>query len=200
MQEPQRDSFGFFRPPSRHNAYKRHDPGLFRWCDGALTGITSNDPGWRHDLACHSQATIFSQKERTDHLLAVDLDATTVDLPYGNHRWGTLAFEHIPVSNHTAKPTYSKITVAGLEDEIAAPGSSDIVNQILPTCYDYTKQLDQQQQEIQPDKVSAGLIGNLPILISLAAFSAPPNRLGQVLERHVRLHQWIPHNLPPGRG
>ena len=181
------------------NAYKRHNPSLFRWDGGSMTSITSNDSGWQQNPACHSQATIFSQKERTDHLLAVGLDATTVNLPHGHHRWGTLFFEHSRAPNRSAKHMYSKVDLQGTENEIAAPGSPNIVNQILPKCYDYTKKIDEQGEEVPPDMISVGLIGSLPILFSLAAFSAPPNGLGQVLEGYVRRNQWIHHNHPSGR-
>lgn len=200
IQGPQHDDLGHFRPPSRGDAYRKGPLDLFRWQDGDMTKIATNGSGWRQDRGLYCVATLFSQQDRTDHLLAVDLDATSVDLlPSGNHRWSTLSFEHIPVQSPNARPTYSKITMQGPEGKMAAPGSAHIVNQILPKDYDYAKQINEQGREIEPTLRSAGLIGNLSVLIALAVFSAPKNQLRQILEEHVQMNQWVPHQYPTGR-
>lgn len=201
VQAPRSDTHGYFWPPTVPLAYHRNPPGLFRWKDGNLTPMTTNDPGWQPNLVCHSRATVFSQQDKTDHLLAVELDATTVPIPHDNHRWDTLHFEHIavPGQSQAAKPPYySKINMQGIEGKIAAPASNRIVNQILPHCYNYVRELH-GHVEIEATKSSAGLIGSLPILISLAAFSAPLDLLRQTLQNHVRRNTWISHTHPLGR-
>ena len=87
----------------------------------------------------------------------------------------------------------------GIKDRIAAPASDNIVNQILPKCYDYKPQLNPQGQAIPPTRTHTGLIGSLPILISLAAFSAHESLLQKTLQEHVQMNEWIPHGHPTGR-
>ena len=99
----------------------------------------------------------------------------------------------------SSPPYYLKIDLDGMEGETAAPMSSHLVNQLLPRCYNYTMYIDSEDCKIPPTKTSAGLIGDLPILIAMVAFSAPPSLLPIVLAEHVRMNQWIPHQWPTGR-
>ena len=204
------DNLGYFMPPSSHKAYTRNRRSLFRWTDGRVTSATDIHTGPKQDLEstlfCHSQATVFSQQDRTDHLLAVDCDATVVDLPHKNHRWSCLSFNYVSLNDVKSKNTtsdsrtyYSQIDLFGTEGRTAAPISSHLVSQLLPRCYDYMARIDSNGIEIPPTTISAGLTGNLPILIALAAFSAPLRNLRTVLEENLRLNQWIPHSFPTGR-
>lgn len=199
VQPPRHSGLGCFLPPTWSTAYEKKNPNLFRWSLGRLTCISPNDPAWTTTGTLHSEVTIFSQQDSTDHLLAVGIDATGVDLTDGNHRWAVLSFRYIQVPNQPAGNVYSKLDLQGTEKKIASPGSRNLVNELLPECYDYSFQLDEQGQKIPPRQTSVGLIGNIPILIALAAFSAHPSRLRQTLESSVRLRQWVPHGNPSGR-
>ncbi|KAL8723014.1 MAG: hypothetical protein Q9225_000631 [Loekoesia sp. 1 TL-2023] len=78
---------------------------------------------------------------------------------------------------------------------MAAPGSPHWMPQLVPAIYDY----DPGQATTRPSPPSsAGLIGYLPILFALPAFSAQPHMLSQVLTRHLRPNTWLPHNYPHG--
>ena len=49
------------------------------------------------------------------------------------------------------------------------------------------------------NRVNAGLIGKLPLLIAIAAFSAPRAHLIDVLTNCIRPSEWRPHAFPSGR-
>ena len=136
VQSPRYDTIGFFRPPTISKAFQRGTLSLFRWSNGRMTRITPVDTGWSQNRLCYSEATIFSQQDHTDHLLAVGCDATKMDLPHANHRWDVLSFKRVPVPMKTSSspPYYSKIDLDGMEGETAAPMSSHLVNQLLPRC------------------------------------------------------------------
>ena len=81
VQSPRYDTIGFFTPPTISKAFQRGTLSLFRWSNGRMTRITPVDRGWSQNRLCYSEATIFSQQDHTDHLLAVGCDAAKVDLP-----------------------------------------------------------------------------------------------------------------------
>jgi len=144
----------------------------------------------------HSAATIFSQKGDTDHLLAVDFNATLTDVASYAPGWRVLSFDHIPKPNTTA--TYSSINTLGEERHLAARGSPAWMGQLMPHVYDYQRTaLD--GLPVPSETTSAGLIGNLPILVGLAAFSAPKNSLIAVLSSSVIPRAWVRHTRPTGR-
>ena len=119
---------------------------------------------------------MFTQRPDTDHLLAVGYDAQQ-KLVAGHRRWRILSFDHVPKD---AKSTYSSVTLSGAEPRLAAPGSPDWLPQLLPVIYDY-QNIDKTGNPVPSKTSSAGLIGSLPLLLALAAFSAPPESLGAAL-------------------
>ena len=64
--------------------------------------------------------------------------------------------------------------------------------QLLPKVYDL---------KTGPPRIQAGLVGSLPILLSLAAFSAPPPYLLGVFRNSLIPGAWRPHQYqyPAGR-
>ncbi|KAL8950383.1 MAG: hypothetical protein Q9222_003581 [Ikaeria aurantiellina] len=139
---------------------------------------STKPPKW----AKFETATIFTQFDDTHHLLAVLFDAEqehVVEHPGG---WKVLSFDHIP---QDIQRTYSSVDILGDKKQLAARGSADWVPQLVPEIYNY----DATQNPIRT--ASAGLIGKLPILFALPAFSARPERLSQVLTGHMR-----PNSIP----
>jgi len=182
---------GFFLPPDRKEAFDKGNATYFRWQHGRMS--TFSDVS---DLTPYSAATIFSQKDDTDRLLAVHFDALTRDVASYHSGWRDLSFDHLPKQDTSA--TYSFINLIGGEKRLAAGGSSAWIGQLLPSEYDYHR--------TTPDgylmhslTASAGLIGSLPILIGLAAFSAPKESLTAVLTSSIKPKAWRRHNLPTGR-
>ena len=140
----------------------------------------------------YSVATIFTQNPDTPHLLVVPFDAGRMDARRNAGGWRPLTFDHKRIGN--TQHTYSALTPLGNRQHIAAPGSRHWMPQLLPRVYDYQPQPGTQ-------RVNAGLIGSLPLLFALAAFSAPPSQLTGVLETCIRPGVWQAHQFqyPAGR-
>lgn len=141
-----------------------------------------------------SEVTVFTQMPDTPHLLAVSCDATAVNVS-DQHVWLPLSFQHVRIGNSDTK--YSSIQVAGSQRHLAAPGARQWVPQLLPTIYDYSR-TDHQGQSLSTSITSAGLIGSLPLLLALAAFSGPENQLDMILTQCLRRGVWASHTYARG--
>lgn len=159
-----------------------------------MTAIAANDPVRRLSLTPHSVATVFTQCPDTPHLLAVNFDAQTRDVREQQGGWKVLSFRHIEKDPNN---TYSSLDLLGDQAHLAAHGSQNWVPQLLPNVYDY-QEVDLLGRPISPKTRSAGLIGSLPLLIALAAFSAPQDVLADAL-RSIQPGEWHPHGHPSGR-
>ncbi|KAL9594934.1 MAG: hypothetical protein Q9179_005183 [Wetmoreana sp. 5 TL-2023] len=178
----------YWAPPNRKNAYHRNNTRaeLFRWIGGRVQVPAANDVSRQRKLDAYQYAvaTVFTQFPDTDHLLAVPFHAETrnVDEVYGG--WKVLSFNHV---QHGTNRTLSQVDLAGDQARLAAPGSGEWMPQLLPRIYDYDSNLT-------PDRTtSAGLVGSLPILFALPAFSARQDELSQVLRTCLRPNKWLPH-------
>jgi len=185
------DKNGFFLPPDRKAALDKGNATYFRWQHGRMS--TFSDVS---DLTQYSAATIFSQKDDTDRLLGVDFDALTRDVASYYSDWRDLSFDHLPKQDTSA--TYSSINLFGEEKHLAAGGSPEWMDQLLPYEYNYQRTTP-KGYPMPSTTTSAGLIGSLPILIGLAAFSAPKESLTAVLTSSIKPKAWRRHNLPTGR-
>ncbi|CAL8584214.1 hypothetical protein XPA_009817 [Xanthoria parietina] len=179
----------FWAPPNRKNAYLRHRDRarLFRWQGGRMTQITTESLD--KEQPPYGAATIFTQWRDTNHLLAVTFDAEEKNVAEDYGGWKVLSFEHKPLG---PQGTYSSVGVAGDQQQLAAPGSRAWTPQLLPTIYDYDPNPN------LPQPVSAGLIGDLPLLFALPAFSAQPHQLSYVLTHFMQPNEWYRHDLPHG--
>ena len=189
-QPPRHESHGFWAPPNISTGYTRRPGFIFRWTSGHMTHIRPNDPVSRSLHQPHSAATVFTQNPDTPHLLVVPFDAqrtNVVEYPGG---WRPLIFHHVRIGN--TQRTYSAVSANGDRQHIAALGSPHWMPQLLPTVYNY---------QAGSARIQAGLIGSLPLLIALAAFSAPPNVLVGVLTSCIQPMSWRPHQFqyPAGR-
>ncbi|KAL8855678.1 MAG: hypothetical protein Q9178_007689 [Gyalolechia marmorata] len=156
-----------------------------------MTDITAKDLDKKKNYLSYSIATIFTQYKDTNHLLAVTFDAEKRDVREEYGGWKVLSFDHIVVpQDGTQRTYYSSVGVAGAERQLAAPGSPTWIGQLLPSIYDYDSG--------EPQRTSGGLIGNLPLLFALPAFSAQPDRLSHVLTSCMKPNKWQRHNLPHG--
>lgn len=186
-------------PPTRRNAFI-HDPEIqYRWAGGRITQLSTDDPVRNFQWHKFDVATVFTQRPYTDHLLAVPADAEVTDVDRLAAPWMNLHFHHKPVQSNTRR-TYSFLETVAPEQHIAAPGSPTWVGQLLPPVYDYQYTLDKQERQILPSKEHAGLIGRLPLLLALAAFTAPPSYLNDALLGSVIPGGWRPFlGVPDGR-
>lgn len=165
-------------PPTIRNAFSSGDLNLFRWSGGIIRQIRQASP-----LGAHfDSATVFSHHHYTGHLLAVELDAQEIDVASTDQGWRELSFNHEPEGN--SGRTYSYVDVLGLEEKIAAP-SRHLIRQLLPPIYNC--------QHADPSVTNAGLIGSLPILLAMAAFTAAPDQLATVFTHYVQPGVWLNH-------
>ena len=184
-------------PPNVRNAYNSEAETLYRWEGGRITRVTSQESARLGSREIFAEATVFTQMTGTPHLLAVPFDAekkNVRDHPVG---WRPLSFNHVPAHGDTRR-TYASIVYLGDEALIAGPASPLIVGQLLPSVYDYVPSIDSNNRPIPSERDHAGLIGSLPILLALAAFSAPPGLLHQTLTQYVSPGTWIPHSFQRG--
>ena len=155
-----------------------------------MTSVAPTDPIRRALHQTYNAATVFTQNPDTPHLLVVPFDAQLSHAYLNNGGWRPLVFHHVRIGN--TQRTYSAVSAVGDRQHIAAQGSPHWMPQLLPWVYDY---------QAGSPRIQAGLIGNLPLLIALAVFSAPPAALGGVLTNCLRPGAWQPHQYrwPAGR-
>ena len=189
-QNAQHGSHGYWSPPTIRTGYTQRSRSLFNWRGGLMTPIIANEVVNYPLGRIHSAATIFTQNPDTPHLLVVPFDARTGDIYRYPGGWRPLTFNHVRIEN--TQRIYSAVSAGGNRQHIAARGSSHWMPQLLPKVYD-----DQSQNT----RIQAGLIGSLPLLIALAAFSASASFLELVLTSCVQPQRWQPHQYqyPAGR-
>lgn len=180
----------YWSPPDIRTAYTHRGSILFRWHGGTMTHVLANNSIGHALHHIHSAATVFTQNPDTPHLLIVPYDARLRHANLNPGGWRPLVFRHVRIGN--TQHTYSAVLANGDCQHIAAPGSPHWMPQLLPRVYDY---------QTGPHRTQAGLIGSLPLLIALAAFSAPSTALVGVLPASVRPRRWMPHqhHYPAGR-
>ena len=136
----------------------------------------------------------------------VDFDAgrqLTFDVGGGGKRkWRHLSFgdaslplEAPPSSNKPFSMTrdlhYTSVSFEELASKPRNALPAHMVPQLLPKRYRHIGLFGK--------KATAGVVGSLPLLIALAAFSAPREYLTDVLTNSIRPGRWVPHDYPCGR-
>lgn len=187
----------FWLPPDIKEAYNRDNGPLLRWKGGRMALVENNDPVrqiYSQPRFLYSAATVFTQRPDTDHLLAVGFDAETRDVNDAPNPWTVLSFDHIPNGRNY---TYSSLGLMGSQQHLAAPGSVQWLPQLMPAIYDY-QEVNTDGRPDPSTTQSAGLIGSLPLLLALAAFSAPRDSLAAAFAC-VQPGTWQPHHFHSGR-
>ena len=189
-QPAQHGTHGFWSPPTIRTGYIKKSSTLFHWRGGNVTPIETHDVN-HHPLGqLYSAATVFTQNPDTPHLLVVPFNAQTRHVCQYPGGWKPLTFRHVRIEN--TQNIYSALSANGDRQHIATLGSSKWMPQLLPKVYD-----DQSRST----KKQAGLIGSIPLLIAIAAFSAPISFLSSVLSSCVQPGRWQQHQhqYPAGR-
>lgn len=178
IQAPQQNKRFRWVPPTTRNALKSGELYIFLWLGGRIRQLGRAQP-----LGAHfDSATVFTHHNYTGHLLAVELDAQEIDVASTDQGWRELSFHHEQEGN--SGRAYSYVDVLGLEEKIAAP-STHLMTQLLPSIYNC--------QQVDPSVTNAGLIGSLPILLAMAAFTAAPAHLATVFTHYVQPGVWQNH-------
>ena len=187
---------GFFFPPNQSDALTTGSKYLFRYRDPVFREVAPSDPVRGQLTEPYGAATVFSQATDTAHLLAVPFDARTRDIRGTDYNWRCLGFEHIPVQNR-GTGTYASLDFVG--EKKCLPAVVSAWKKLIPPPYRY-QQTDDNGNPIPSETTCAGLIGSLPLLVALAAFSAQPSELPNALttSRSTTGH-WVPHSYNTGR-
>ena len=186
-QPPQLGPHSPWSPPNIRTGFTTRSINFFLWKGGNMTHFEHNYPIGQALGQVHSAATIFTQHPDTPHLLVVPFDARIGHVYQYPGGWTPLVFRHVSVG---ITQSYSAVLANGDRQHIAAPGSPHWMPQLLPRVYDY---------QSGSTRVQAGLVGSIPLLIALAAFSAPQTFLPTVLTSCLQLRKWLPHRYPSGR-
>ena len=189
-QRAQHGTHGFWSPPTIRTGYTTRSSSLFHWRGGTMTYIAAHEITHHLLGQIHSAATVFTSHPDTPHLLVVPFDARRRDVDEYPGAWRPLTFRHVRIVD--TQGTYSAVSANGDRQYIATRGSSRWMPQLLPRVYD---------NQSRSTRTQAGLIGSIPLLIALAAFSAPISFLQAVLTNCVRPQRWLPHQYqyPAGR-
>ena len=182
---------GFFLPPNRRDGYVTKSGHIFQYQNNGFQ-IPVNTVNIQGEI--YGSATVFSQATKTDHLLAVPFDARTKDVSNHVHDWRSISFEH---KTRNSASTYASLEFIGPEDNLPAP-VPQVLEQLIPPPYRF-RNVNSEGNSIPPTTIFGGLIGNLPLLIALAAFSAVPSALSATLRNSIRGGKWQSHTYNTGR-
>ena len=186
---------GFFLPPNQKNGFTTRSERLLRYKDRLFHEVAQDDPVREQLPKPYKAATVFSQATRTDHLLTVPFDAREKDVNVQTFEWRNLSFEYLPAQNGG---TLASLVFVGDQEHLPAR-VPELWQRLIPHPYRYQK-TDKNGNPTQPDTTFAGLIGCLPFLVALAAFSARQDMLIPTL-RNLRstTGRWVAHNYSTGR-
>ena len=185
---------GFWTPPDVCDAFFRGPMTAFRWQNGCFSRLSvPTTTGKAKD--CLRCATVFTQMPSTPHVLAVDFDAELSSVKEAPGGWKILSFDHVKAQESDA--VLLSIQLFGSERHIAAPCPPHL-RQILPSVYDWQAELDTEGRRVTKPPIFGGFVGKLPLLIALAAFSAPPSWLERTLMQCIRPGAWVPHSQESG--
>ena len=182
---------GFFLPPDRIDGYKKSGPSQwFRFKNGNFTLMPAFYMSLEIYIAAeiYSAATVFSKAPGTDHLLMVPFDARTINVLSYKYGWRSLSFDH---KRRNSSSSFASLESIGEKQTLPAPVPPSW-KQLIPAPYRF-ENTDEFGKPIEPTTSFGGLIGSLPLLIALVAFSAVPEKLETVLRDHIRNGKWLPH-------
>ncbi len=176
-------------PPKTKEELEVANPLLYRWTGGEAATLTRQSLPRQFEFKRHSVASVFVQTE-SRHLLCTNINAAEVDVKNSKNatKWSRLFFDHERNAQDRSE-YFTALVFAGGQELTAAPMSSNCMPQLIPDVYNNENST----------RKNAGVIGKLPLLIALAAFSARREHLREVLTRSLRPGRWVLHGHESGR-
>lgn len=185
-----------WEPPLRRDEYATCKfSTLYRWRNGQVTLSSDKDYQYNLNPFLYRSATVFYCSAGEKYFLAVDSDARVLDVSLVPGNWEGLGFDLI---KNKQGDTFSYLKVHPNQQRLPAPSSKSWMPHLLPAEYDFDPAA-KQSTLLEANYLPAGLVGNLPLLLSLAAFSARANLLNKALCTSIQPRSWKSHNLPIGR-
>ena len=187
---------GGWKPPTWAVGLRTVEHGrLYRWqsgvaspisqTDAAYTAIVQNPVGYQY-----STATVFTQAPSSQEFLAVNFDARWKNID-PDHRWEKLMFRHVP-SPAGQEYYYSDLGIGSLRNShfLATLSNADWQHDLFPAAMHCDG-----NHAFANGRRNAGLIGELPYLLAVIAFSGPRQNLLNILHfclqssQHLTLSQ-----------
>ena len=179
---------GGWKPPTWALGLRTVENGrLYRWESGVASILARNDPAYvavvQHPEEYeYSAGTVFTQAPYSQRFFAVNFDARWNNID-PNWRWEQLMFNHVP---HQAGQGFYYSDLGLLRDShnLATLTNADWQRDLFPSgmrC-DGTHAFAQNRR-------TAGLIGSLPFLLAVIAFSGPRESLADILQYCLRPSQ-----------
>jgi len=184
-------------PPAEGGVFKgSEDPALFlRWAAGRYSSVSiSMDNeicGIGLEEYYYSTASFFTRNPVSSNLLVMPMNVRRRIRPASGSIWRDMTFDHIKIKNSRA--LYSYVSSMGDEQRIAAPAPPHWENQLISPVSNHKDHRAGDAQQKRQAGLQAGLIGELPLLFALAAFSAPAEMITQVLTTCIQPGAWREH-------
>ena len=166
---------------------------IYRWSRGTITPAV----GWTYarltTAAYHPYhfrtATVFTSQQR---FLSVNFDARQEDVKDSDMgKWVPLDFHY--TRDHQSNRFYSFLDCPGEHTKMAASGTSHWIRQLFPQGYHRALPAAPSATTI----VNAGLTGQLPLILAVAAYSCPPQSVDFVLQHCIEPRRWKQHSADP---
>ena len=184
----------WFPPHKRHGIQDMGNPSYFRWTNGVVETMTWNE--FRplvHNRNPVDTATVFYSE---DSFFAVNFDARRHHVReslLGD--WKDIGFHYVRLTTPAQPPRlYAQLDYAPAHTHLPAHGSSRWIPDLFPPTYHF-----QANDAFMPNASNAGLIGRLPLIFSLVAFSCASEHVAHYTRHCVQRQRWAPHNRPHGR-
>ena len=181
---PNRWGLGYWRPPDYREDFQRergNDTGWCRWrADGRVEQDVDPGPADSGEEVC----SMFYDSECNHFLISpTDCSRTGSCNAAWDLSWRRLMFEHMNNGR------MSRITFVNESLILGGRGSSSWMPQLLPQSYD----------NHQRGGRWTGLVGDLCILVALAAFTSDliPGKFLSTMARHFRPPEWRPRDRWP---
>lgn len=170
--QPRKDIHGRHVPPERRQDQRCTKGSLFRWNGTSWEGPLTIDDRL---LQGHRTGTVWIQRQARN-FFAFAADVTQIDIAEGDTTWSLLGFHN--------RNNMSCIDYTAEQIELQFLGNPNWMPQLLPAPY-----------HPKPSRPRGGLIGKLPLVLGLFAYSGPLGDPASFLPQ-VSNGGWIPQQGP----
>lgn len=193
--QQRQDNHGTWLPPRRNNQLLRAagcPAGQYFYFNGVTKRSTLYVPPPGYVLPpgaeVYKECSVYVNRAK---FWTVSYDATRQAVLEGPNcqDWHEIAF------HYSGQTWTSYVDHAGEHERLLVQRPNQIwVNQLLPDRYHAAQSIADEYPQF------GGMVGDLPLILALIAFSMAPQYVSSTMERCVHGHAWALHNLPRGEG